>query len=195
MSTKIAIRTSSLLPLCLALVSGSAWAQLGGFEMDQTAPPPSSITEPEEWSEGRVRLPPWPNDNDLIELHPDGTDDAFRFFIDGANLSTDKDDDVVRYTIVIESPSGVRNVSFEGIRCTVRGHFKTYAYGAGGSFTRVPGAEWQDIPRLGTQAYVEDLFRNRLCVPREGRPREKKDILRALDDRGRPEYSTGFQAD
>lgn len=189
------IRALACLSIGLVLIAGTASAQLGNFKLDQEAPGPRNITEPEGWKESGVVLPPWPKDGDLIEISPDGVTGPFRFYIDGANLGIDRSGGVVRYTIVVEGKNGTRNVSYEGVRCTIRGHYKTYAYGSGGRFMPVGDSDWQEIPASGTQAYLRDLFANRFCVPRETRPRVENDILRALNDRGSPRYSTGFQAD
>ncbi|MDR2678814.1 MAG: CNP1-like family protein, partial [Zoogloeaceae bacterium] len=66
-------------------------------------------TEKPEWKENEVALPPYPQDGDLISLYVSATAQN-RFFVDLANLSVGSDG-VVRYTLVVISPSGVRNVS------------------------------------------------------------------------------------
>jgi len=69
------------------------------------------------WKEADVRLPPYPKDADLIEFQV-SSGVTFRFFIDAASLSV-TDDGVVRYTLVARSPSGIANVSFARIPCTI----------------------------------------------------------------------------
>ena len=63
-------------------------------------------------------------------------------FVDEASVHYGSDD-VIRYTMVIVSPSGARNVTFEGMRCET-GERRLYAFGrADGSWSRaktVPGS-------------------------------------------------------
>jgi hypothetical protein len=119
----------------------------------------------------------------------------FRFYIDGRTLSVDTRDGVVRYTLVAESTSGARNVSFEGIRCTLKGAYRIYGYGTGDGFSPIGPSDWATIPAHGTEAFRRDLWRHNFCVPRETRPRTKQEILRALGGSGGSRSSTGFQAD
>lgn len=54
-------------------------------------------------------------------------------------------DDVVRYTLVITSPSGVRNVSYEGIRCDPN-EWKVYAIGrTDGTWSTVSDPQWKEV--------------------------------------------------
>jgi len=192
-------RIPSSLALVVLLVPGLAlcasWWRDDAFVPDPEPVGPSGLQEPEEWHEGRVNLPPWPRDGDLVEFRPEAGGAAFRFYIDDRTLSRDAKDAVVRYTLVAESPSGTRNVSFEGIRCTLRGAYRVYAYGTGGRFSPIGPSEWMPIPQSGSEAFRADLWRNRFCVPRETRPRTLTEIRRALRDQGTSQQTTGFQAD
>ncbi|MFY9973574.1 MAG: CNP1-like family protein [Chromatiaceae bacterium] len=192
-------RLRSHLALALLLVPCVSFGARGGrddaFVPDPEPPAPRSLQETPEWTEGRVDLPPWPRDEDLIEFQPDMPGGRFRFYIDGRSLSVDTRDGVVRYALVAESPSGVRNVSFEGIRCTLRGAYRVYAYGTGDGFSPIGPSDWSPIPNYGTEAFRRDLWRHSFCVPREPRPRTKQEILRTLRGSGKSHSSTGFQAD
>ncbi len=165
------------------------------FVPDPESVRPRSIEEGEAWKEGAVGLPPWPSDGDLLEFEPDGPPLPFRFYIDTRHLSTDPKGGVVRYVVVAESKSGIRNVSYEGIRCTLKGGYRVYAYGSGGRFVEAPETDWLPIPTQGSEAYREDLWRNRFCVPRETRMRPLKEMIRSLKGHGVPREHTGFQAD
>ena len=190
---------SRLTLAALLLLPGLAWgANVGrddAFVPDPESVRPKSIEEGEAWKEGRVTLPPWPSDSDLQEFEPDGPPGPFRFYIDTRHLSTDTQGAVVRYVVVAESGSGTRNVSYEGIRCTLRGGYKVYAYGAGGRFAEAEETDWLPIPTTGSEAYREDLWRNRFCVPRETRVKPVREMIRSLKGRGVPREHTGFQAD
>ncbi len=190
-------RSSITLALLLApsLIFGASGGRDDAFVPDPEPGGKRNIEEPREWTEGRVNLPPWPKDADLVEFRPELPDTPFRFYIDGRNLSRDDKDSVVRYTLVAEGASGTRNVSFEGIRCTLRGAYRIYAYGTGGRFSPVGASDWLPLPAAGTEAFRHDLWANRFCVPRETRARSPKEIARALRDQGTSQQTTGFQAD
>lgn len=165
------------------------------FQPDAAPDAPSSVREGEAWKEGAVILPPWPKDADLLEFEPDMPERPFRFYIDRGSLDIDPAGQVVRYTLVAESRSGVRNLSYEAIRCTIRGAYKVYAYGANGSFQQAPASDWLPLTRDSSEGYREDLWRNRFCVSREARVKPEREIVRSLKGRGSNREHTGFQAD
>jgi len=187
-------RRSACLILAPLLCGAAPAGAENNFKLDPEPIRPSNIQEGAERQEAAVILPPWPRDQDLLAFIPEGPQSPFKFFIDGKNLRIDEPIAAVRYTLVIESPSGGRNVSYEGIRCTLKGLWKTYAYGSDGAFAKAPAAEWQPLSTGPSDAYRDDLRRHYLCVPRETRTRPLKDILRALQGRGRTSEITGFQA-
>ena len=184
-----------LCPLLAGLLSGPAAAANDGFKLDQEHPRPRGglTDEPIDRPQVAAPVPPWPRDGDLIAFVPDGPERPFKFFIDGRSLSLSDRDSEVHFTLVIESRTGTRNVSFEGLRCTLHGAWKTFAYGADGRFVKAEGTDWESIPETGNDAYREDL-RLRFCVPREFRARPIKDLQRALRGRVSRSDNTGFQA-
>jgi hypothetical protein len=111
------------------------------------------------WKEAQVKLPPYPRDADLIEFQV-SSGATFRFFVDAASVSV-ADDGVVRYTLVARSPSGVANVSFEGIRCVSRS-YKVFARGTGGAWSRTQG-EWREIEIKTIQRWHNVLYWDYLC--------------------------------
>lgn len=114
------------------------------------------------WEEQEVAIPPFPAAADLIRLDTEFA--GYRYFVDPRSLSVGEQDQVVRYTVVVESPAGPRNVFHEGIRCD-DGHFKTYAYAAGeeGPFTDMPDARWRPISSQAAFRYRRDLHEYYLC--------------------------------
>ena len=162
------------------------------FIDEQEAPTPSSVEDRDTtWKEAGTPLPPWFKDGDLVEFQVDDPSSRFRQYIDARTIAVGSDG-AVRYTLVTESPSGVRNVSFEGLRCTPRGAFKIYAYGNDGRFEKADG-EWQKI--RGYDKVHRDLHKFILCIPREFKPRPKKDMIRFMRTAVPHETNTGFQAD
>jgi len=180
------------------LLPGVLLAAVGrddSFQPDAEPDRPSSITEGEAWREGSVALPPWPKDADLVAFVPDGPPSPFRYLIDTRHLSRDERGALVRFTLVAEGPGGLRNLSYEGIRCTLNGAYRIYGYGVDGRLAKASGGDWLPIDEGGSEPYRWDLWKNRFCVPREGRLLPAKDMLRALRDQGSATQDTGFQAD
>ena len=182
--------------LTLALASSLALAAKPRQFIDEAEPAaPVSIGDPKLWEEGKTELPPWPKDGDLVEFELDtASPSRFRYFIDGQHLTIGSDD-VVRYTLVAESPTGARNVTFEGLRCKAQGVFRTYAYGSDSSFKPVEGADWQAIIAKSGDHLHRELHGHFLCGPRTFEPRPIPDMLRALKGKVRGRENAGFLPD
>lgn len=149
--------------LLAGLLSGAACAaaaQNTNEPMIQDGP--SRYDEEQEkrnWKEAEVPPPAFPADANLIEFQV-SSGATFRFFIDAASLSV-APDGVVRYTLVARSPSGVANVSYEGIRCITKS-YKVYAQGTGGRWSARQG-EWRDIEAKTVQRWHNVLYYEYLC--------------------------------
>jgi hypothetical protein len=163
------------------------------FIDEPEAPMPSSIRDREDWKEKSVTLPPWPKDSDLVEFHVEDSSPQFRQYIDGRHLSVGSDE-VVRYTLVVQSRGGARNVSFEGLRCTPQGTFKIYAYGVDGRFEKTK-SEWESLHGRSHDKIHRDLYRHFLCVRLNFEPRPKKDMIRTMRSAAPREANTGFMFD
>jgi hypothetical protein len=188
------MRTTRLCLFLAALTTPLAPAAAEKFFIDEQEPiVPSSVQEREPWKEIRGALPPWPRDADLVEFQLDAPS-PFRYYIDGRNLSIGEDQ-VVRYTLVAESPSGTRNVSFEGLRCTPQGAYQTYAYGVNGSFQPQPETDWLRVTSQPGDAVQNELHKHFLCGPLTFAPRPKKDMIRALQGRIAERENSGFLPD
>lgn len=116
--------------------------------------------EERSWSEGVVTLPAYPKASDLLEFEVGAVSD-FRYFIDRGSLSVGKDG-VVRYTLVARSPSGVENVSYEGLRCK-SATARAYAFGTAGESWSPRGTEWRRIEPQGGQRWQFVLWREYFC--------------------------------
>ena len=183
-----------LILLLACLITGPAFGAQERPFIDEPQPiVPSSVEEREPWAEGRFSLPPWPRDADLIELELD-VGSPFRYAIDGRHLAIGGDG-VVRYTLVAESASGARNVSFEGLRCTPQGALQIYAYGSGGELRPLPETDWAPIRGAPGDALHKELHRHFLCGPLTFQPRPKKDIIRALKGQIAERDNAGFLPD
>ncbi len=113
------------------------------------------------WQEQKLDVPAYPTANDLISL--DTQFDDYHYYIDKQSVSVGDEDQVARYTVVIDSEDGVRNVFYEGIRCDTR-QYKTYAFGSGaGPFQRMQDTGWHYIRSEAAFRYRRDLLDYYVC--------------------------------
>lgn len=116
---------SRLLTACLALAGLIATSTIhagGQYNSNHNY----AFEDAQPWSEQDYQLPAYPAQPRWQEffLSPKG---ANRQFVDLSTLSIGQDG-VVRYVLNIQSPSGVQNVSVEGILCKDR-QVRSYAFG------------------------------------------------------------------
>jgi hypothetical protein len=188
------MRSLLVIAALTCLTVGNVFAAKERTFIDEPEPiVPGGIAEPEPWREQEFSLPPWPRNSDLIELQLDAPS-PFRYYVDARSLSIGSDA-VVRYTLIAESPSGARNVTFEGLRCTPRGAVQTYAYGAGGELRRLPESDWASIKQTRGDAVHKELHGHFLCGPKTFAPRPEKDMIRALKGRIAEKENAGFLPD
>lgn len=97
------------------------------------------------WQEITVQMPSPPAPENLIPFYVSATATQ-SFALDEKSFSIGKDE-VIRFTLVSTSPSGAKNVSYEGIRCATF-EKKAYAYGRDdGSWARSRRDQWEPIMR------------------------------------------------
>jgi len=182
-----------LFSVLLALATLTAEARERAF-VDEPSSDRTDIGEGEKWRERGVDLPPYPEEGDLVEFQVDDPQQRFRYFIDRRNLSVG-DDGVVRYTLVIRSPGGADNVSFEGMRCDAR-EFKVYAYGGRGQLKPLKVPIWERIKFQGTYRYHITLQQLYFCETDRYKPYSIAEIVRLLGETRRRvddvDQDTGF---
>lgn len=102
------------------------------------------LTDPDkDWEEEAYVLPPFPNADSLREFYVTATSPN-EFYVDESSLDVGEDG-VVRYVLVIRSPSGAESVTFEGLRC-VSTESRIYATGrADGEWSKARRSEWEPI--------------------------------------------------
>lgn len=135
-----------------------------------------NLDDPDEpkWAEGEVALPTFPGNVGLIEFSASVVA-TNRFFIDGSTLSVGKDG-VVRYVLIVKTPGGATNVTFEGIRCAT-GEHRLYASGrADGTWANARQTAWRPIENKPVNRHHAALNSEFFCVvgipianPEEGR--------------------------
>ena len=161
--------------LSLGLVLGGSGATLAW----QRGNPENigGVPEEKQFKEDALNLPGFPDDAALIEIRPRGRSKN-RFYIDRNAVSLGADR-VVRYTAVIKSPSGVANVSYEGMRCKTS-EYKVYAYGTrDGTWANAREPKWQDVD--GTSAnFRYSLWVDYLCDSEAVGGRNAKELIARL---------------
>lgn len=121
------------------------------------------FVEPPPWKENVPQLPVYPQNDRLLEFPADAPGYDFHVFIDPDSLSVGGDR-VVRYTLVIVSSSGARNVSFEGVHCG-KHEYRRYAYGFEGTWHPIDASPWQRVTNDGMDHYRYVLYWDYLCNP------------------------------
>jgi len=105
--------------------------------------PGDDDAEKKEFIEREVKLPPFPKDGSLLQFDPSAAN-SNRFFVDADSISID-DDGTVRYTLVVKTPGGGENVSYEAIRCETT-ELKAYAFGRrDGTWSNARAPVWRKI--------------------------------------------------
>lgn len=142
------LRSFALLVFALA-VSGFASAE------------PEEDGESRQWQEADVQLPAAPRSETLQPFYVSAVSEN-RFLIDLATLSIGSDG-VIRYVLLIVTPEGGRNVTFEGMRCETREH-RMYAAGRqDGSWSRSRKNEWSRIREVYGNRHHATLFLEYFC--------------------------------
>ncbi len=129
------------------------------------------------WVEESPEPPLFPGEENLLRFMIAGSS-SFQFFIDRNSISIGKDA-VVRYTIVIKSPTAPSAVKYEGIRCETA-EKKVYATG-GSERTWLPArlAVWEPIENKSLNGYQRVLFTDFFC-PKKFPVANAQEAIRAL---------------
>lgn len=145
---------------------------------------------PEELPFRELDVPPpaFPQDKDLIEYTATGRATS-RFFIDGSTLSVGEDS-VIRFILEVRSASGVRNLTYSGVRCDTM-QWKDYAYAnPDRSWRRDAGAVWEEVEPKRLNNYRASLIDGFLCLDglKKGSNRgNAKTIVRLLKNPPEPD--------
>ena len=143
------MHTGKLFLLLALFFHGAAWAE---FEEDY---------ETKRWQEIEVQLPAAPQQSGLQAIYVSAATDN-RFFVDLPTVNVGSDG-VVRYVLVVATPGGARNVSFEGIRCLTRER-RIYATGrTDGHWSKSRNNEWTKIREEVSNRVHAALFLEYFC--------------------------------
>jgi hypothetical protein len=117
--------------------------------------------EEEPFREADIAPPPYPADAGLIEFTTTGRT-RNRFYVDGPSLSVGPDK-VIRFVLVVRTPSKVNNVSFSAVRCGTQ-EWKDYAYArTDKTWVRDEQAKWRPIEARGFNNHQHTLFSEFFC--------------------------------
>jgi hypothetical protein len=167
------INTSKVLLSLLAALSIASHAQY------RTADPAdeNDPDAPRFWEETEVKIPTAPPSKDLKPFYVSGTT-QLNFALDAPSIVFGKDE-VIRYVVVITTPSGAQQVSYEGIRCE-KYEWRLYAtLQKDGGWHKSANSRWQVIRNTGYNSYHAALVRDAFCdnaIPR----RSAKEIIPLL---------------
>jgi CNP1-like family len=116
------------------------------------------------WTENKVdTLPPLPQASNLLPFNV-SQNTPLTFAIDRDSLTVG-DDGVIRYTIVVTSPAGARNVNYEGIRCDTY-EWRLYA-GINedqNAWDRTVAGDFRRIENGELNAYHAALYQDYFCA-------------------------------
>lgn len=113
------------------------------------------------WQEIAIQLPAPPQTANLLPFYVSAT--ATQSFAIDAKSLTVGSDGVIRYTLVIDSPGGAKNISYEGIRC---GSFEKKIYAIGqpdGSWSRSRRNQWERIVQNAANRQHAILAKEYFC--------------------------------
>jgi len=148
---------------------------------------------PEElpFKELDVAPPAFPQDKDLIEFTINGRTQN-RYFVDGSTLSVDSDA-IIRFVLEVRTPSGVRNVTFSGVRCETL-EWKDYAFASPDRSWRTDAeADWNYVEKKNLNNYKRSLVDEFLClsgVRKSSTRGSAKTIVRLLKNPPEPDNRT-----
>jgi hypothetical protein len=108
-----------------------------------------------------IQPPAYPRDQNLIEFYQSAVA-TMRYYIDAASVMPLSKEGEVRYVMVARSPSGAKNVSFEGIRCSGN-QYRVIATGSSDGTWNTRTGEWRDIVRRGDLEAQSTLRRQFFC--------------------------------
>ncbi|AOI69406.1 hypothetical protein WI29_19130 [Burkholderia ubonensis] len=160
----------TLKAIALALTSIAAAAVLAGCAHSNT---PSNkddsafvylLDRQGEWKENKVdTLPALPTPGDLLSFNV-SQNTPLKFFVDAKSLAVGTDG-IVRYTVVVTSPAGARNVNYEGIRCDTY-EWRQYAglNADHDGWDRTVENDWRRIENGELNAYHAALYQDYFCA-------------------------------
>ena len=130
------------------------------------------------WIELQSQLPPYPSEENLLQFDA-GPASTNLHYVDAPSIVVG-DDGVVRYTLVVKSPQGAMNVSYEGVRCQTA-EKRTYAYGRHDkTWMRARTSRWMDLENIAQNYAQRALYRYFFCPLGIGMVKDADEAIQAL---------------
>lgn len=177
-----------LLLLCfLPLTACAPQKALQGFD--------SEFDGGKSWTELQVQLPAYPKAENLLPFDAGPASDNLHY-IDTPSIVVGEDA-IVRYTLVIKSPEGAMNVSYEGMRCATDGvresaraevlifkfqvtEKRLYAIGRGDkTWVRPRVSKWEELESI-SQHYAQQALSRYFFCPANIMVRNEEEAIQAL---------------
>ncbi len=181
-----------LMMFVVSLFGQTAFAREYDPDIDEDSRELYNFGKEYEWQQGRVSIPPYPEEDNLIQVPFTLAHSSFEYFVDVNSVAT-TENDVVLYTVVIKSQTGAKNVIFEGIHCDERS-VKVFAYGdSRGRLNRARKQPWKRIMAGsgGSMDYRREMLEYYACDAAGGSI-TTKEILSRLEN---PENAPGQVGD
>ena len=124
---------------------------------------PGYTEQVDVWQEQAVELPAYPEKDNLLEVDAGSDGLQYKVYLDEASLIKSADN-VVRYTVVLVSSTGVRNVTHEGLHCGER-TFRRYAYGIDDQWQSLRESPWKPLRGRGANRYRLIFYEKFICDP------------------------------
>jgi CNP1-like family len=117
-----------------------------------------------KWTENKLdALPPLPQSANLLPFEV-SQNTPLHFAVDAKSIDVGSDG-VVRYTIVVTSPSGAQNINYEGIRCD-NYEWRQYAglNAEHNGWDSSVATRWRRIENGDLNAYQAALYKDYFCA-------------------------------
>ena len=138
-------------------------ATVSAFDDEPTGWIPEYSEQVDVWQEQEVELPAYPVKDNLLEVDAGSEGLHYTVYLDEASLIKSADN-VVRYTVVLVSSTGVRNVTHEGLHCGER-TFRRYAYGVNDKWQPLRDSPWKPLRGRGANSYRLVFYEKFICDP------------------------------
>ena len=174
--------------LCLlTLAACAARMPVKGFDSD--------FDSDKSWAELQVQLPAYPKAENLLPFDAGPASNNLHY-IDAPSIVVGEDG-IVRYTLVIKSPEGAVNVSYEGMRCATDGvresarlkililkfqisEKRLYAIGRDDrTWARARESKWEELEDIA-QHYAQRALSRYFFCPANAIVRNEEEAIQAL---------------
>ncbi|SOD42136.1 CNP1-like family protein [Nitrosovibrio sp. Nv4] len=157
-----------LVLLCFLPAVVCAQQQKFEYEFDHERP----------WVELQAQLPAYPKEENLLQFDA-GPVSTNLHYVDAPSITVGEDG-VVRFSLVVKSPTGAMNVSYEGIRCQTA-EKRTYAYGRNDeTWMRARLSKWIDLEDIAQNYAHRALYRYFFCPLGIHRVKDADEAIDAL---------------